>query len=114
MKKGLELLPAGDPELIEKIAEAMAGYDKRIQIRTYIKDEAGNFVDSFVSDVTLVVGDFIDLNVHGEGKSYEVVERRLSVRIFTDTETNVVSHIRSLEITARLLAEPSKFDWAAV
>ena len=104
-KQGADLLPSGDPELIKKLAKAMAEKAKEIdpvvQMRINIQDTNGNYIDNFVTNVAPIVGDFIDLDVHGEATSYEVIERRLTLQHFTDKVTNEPARVRNFLIIAR-------------
>lgn len=103
MTKDLELLPSGDPELIQAIEKAISDGMERIRMRVNIEDENGGYIDNFVTDLAPVVGDFIDLNDHGKRTSYQVIERRFSLDHIWNETTKAPVRVRTLEIKARVV-----------
>lgn len=100
-KRGTDPLQPENPDQIKKITDAVLKGVERLKMRVDIKDTDGKFIDTFVTSVAPGVGDFIDLEVHGEATSYEIIERRLSLKHFTDKISNQPAKVREFLIIAR-------------
>lgn len=75
--------------------------NKPLPMRLDIKDQNGKFIDNFVTYFSPIVGDFLDVKLHGVSTTYKVVERRLSLEFFQDKETKLAAQVRRLDVIVR-------------